>query len=1276
MNPSVPASAFEGTSRFEVRSVLGQGAHGVVYRAFDRETRREVALKTVGGSDAEHALLLRTEFRALARITHPNLVPLYDLVSVGTTSFLTMELIEGDTVATRIKEDGRLDLPELEPVARGLFDALAALHQEGRLHRDIKPSNIMIRHAPESERGRVQDGAAREARRVVLVDFGLSLELDRLAQSNNAFAGTLLYMAPEQAWGRAISEAADHYAAAAVLWEALLGSPPFEGRGAQLLFEKERAPSPPKDLDVRRLSVATVLSAMMDPTPEKRPTPNDLLDAFRDAGTPPPARKAKSIRRPSGTYARSPFVGRRRELSALTSALEDVQMGRAAFASVEGPSGIGKTELLSRFANAAEKSERAVVLRGRCHPRASVPYAGFDGIIDDLSEWLNTLADRDLARLVPREARALATVFPILGARLKTEPEAGFEDAYALRRRAVDALRELLTRVAQRSDSGKGPDAQARSESDVHTRSGSAERRLVVLWIDDAQWGSADAGQLIADIFRHPTPPVLLVLSYRSEDRGASSMLRTIEDRADLLRDSAFRLTLSPMGSEESRELAMLYLHDDEADVRPPLDLASTIARSAGGHPMYLRELAQATRARMLREEPHEAPDHERTSDLRSLLVERISRLDATEKDLLTLAAVAGKPLARRLLLSAIPGGERGRPLVFRLAHERLLRETWAGAEPAVEPYHGFVREAVLESINDDERRARHRVIADVLLREPEPDTDALVDHFVGAGELGQAGMFAEIAARRAEEALAFDRATDLFRLAIEHGTSAGLSSTRRHDLRARLGSVLANAGRSSESADAYASAAAEARASGDSAIAKVYERIAAEHALRGGDFEIGVHRLRSVLANAGVPYPTSALSAFATFVHQRARLAVRGLDYVPAPGAHPSAHILEQADACWTAGLGLTWIDRTRVAAYQARYMRLALESGDPRRVGLALSTEASQLACIGGNERTARAREILSRAKSMTDKLTDPVVHAFVRLMDASISFYASHWRPVIDLCESAEEILREAKIRSEWERLTSQTLSLAALAYAGEIATLRERQASLIAEAVERGNRLAFACLASGPANIGFLLGDDPDLARRRADEALAPWKDESFQLAHYFHLVARCQIDLYEGRPERTLQRLEEEWRRVQLSMSLQIQNFRVTLRHLRARALLATAVVSPSKRKRTALIDQAQTLTKRIEGEDVAWAKPLALALKAGAHATRGDAPRAAELLVDAAAEYRRIDMRLHSSACDLQRGRLLGGDSGRELLEAAESWMRSERVVSPARVAAMLIPID
>jgi hypothetical protein len=323
-------------------------------------------------------------------------------------------------------------------------------------------------------------------------------------------------------------------------------------------------------------------------------------------------------------------------------------------------------------------------------------------------------------------------------------------------------------------------------------------------------------------------------------------------------------------------------------------------------------------------------------------------------------------------------------------------------------------------------------------------------------------------------------------------------------------------------------------------------------------------------------------------------------------------------------------------------------------------------------------RAREAIAIALDMAERSGDRAVQAFASLMAASIEFYASRWRKTVELCARAEEIVRSGQSRSEWDLMTSHTLSLAALAYAGELRALRTRQHELVTEARRRGNALSAQCLSSGPANIGWLVADDADEAERRANEALAPWKRNAFQLAHYFHLVATVQIALYRGDARGAWRRLSREWPKIVASMNLQVQNFRVTLRHLRARCAIALAAESGGGRlgrtERARLVRLARREAGRLAREDVAWCAPLAASLEAGVAALSGDSARASLRLEAAARGYRGLDMQLHAAAADYLRGSLLGGETGRALLRRAEAWMIGEDVVRPERIAAMIIP--
>jgi serine/threonine protein kinase len=192
--------------RFELRGELGAGGMGVVYEAFDAELQRTVALKVLAASDADRAKLLR-EARAMARLSHPNVITIFDVGTDAGRDFIAMERIDGGTLGTWLA-----GARGWRAIVRAFIDAgrgLAAAHDAGLVHRDFKPSNVLR-----------TDGG-----RIVVTDFGLARGLD---EDRGGVAGTPGYMAPEQWRGEAASPASDQFAYCVALWEALAGSPPFD----------------------------------------------------------------------------------------------------------------------------------------------------------------------------------------------------------------------------------------------------------------------------------------------------------------------------------------------------------------------------------------------------------------------------------------------------------------------------------------------------------------------------------------------------------------------------------------------------------------------------------------------------------------------------------------------------------------------------------------------------------------------------------------------------------------------------------------------------------------------------------------------------------------------------------------------------------------------------------------------------------------------------------------------------------------------------------------
>jgi hypothetical protein len=231
-----PAGQPSQVGRYEVRARLGAGAFGTVYRAYDPQLDREVALKVPlpGMMNSPKAVerFLR-EARAAARLRHPCIVPLFDAGRDGDTLYLASAFIEGQPLSQAIG-DGQLDFRAAAQIVRGLAEALAYAHRLGIVHRDVKPANVML-----DDKGTPH-----------LMDFGLAHRQDdsaRLTQDGALF-GTPAYMAPEMAGGQKGEPlpASDQYSLGVVLYELLCGKTPFSGPPQIVLYNVMHTdPQPP-----------------------------------------------------------------------------------------------------------------------------------------------------------------------------------------------------------------------------------------------------------------------------------------------------------------------------------------------------------------------------------------------------------------------------------------------------------------------------------------------------------------------------------------------------------------------------------------------------------------------------------------------------------------------------------------------------------------------------------------------------------------------------------------------------------------------------------------------------------------------------------------------------------------------------------------------------------------------------------------------------------------------------------------------------------------------
>ncbi len=304
--PTETLAAGESIGRYRIRERIGEGGMGVVYAAEDRELGRVVAIKLLHsryGAEAEsHQRRLLREAQALAKVSHRNLVMVFDVGSHRGRVWLAMEYVAGDTLEEWLARERRT-WAEIVGVMAEAGRGLAAVHAAGLVHRDFKPGNVVVR----------KDGT------VQVLDFGLAVrigdeedrkeqqtiaapDLDALAANlttTGAFMGTPAYMAPEQFMMRPTDGRADQFALCVALYEALYGHRPFKGRDIAELMSRtlEGLPGLPPEMPGLPLSVRQVIARGLAKNPDDRYPNMEALVAALEATRSPERESSGGWRR-------------------------------------------------------------------------------------------------------------------------------------------------------------------------------------------------------------------------------------------------------------------------------------------------------------------------------------------------------------------------------------------------------------------------------------------------------------------------------------------------------------------------------------------------------------------------------------------------------------------------------------------------------------------------------------------------------------------------------------------------------------------------------------------------------------------------------------------------------------------------------------------------------------------------------------------------------------------------------------------------------------------
>ncbi len=1228
---------------------------GEVYEALDRERNQRVALKTLRRLDAGLLYRLKTEFRSLQRMHHPNLISLGELIEADGQWFFTMELIDGVDLVRWVREPDRskrsegqptfadiprarkdaaeaqtmevtVSSPALAALARprpapadarqpsgefdearlrtalaGMVEGLSSLHRAGLIHRDVKPSNVMV-----TDEGRV-----------VLLDFGLVQDTGSgLTEPDYHLLGTPAYMAPEQAVSGGVSAASDWYSLGVTLYQALTGVLPFRGGALEMLHAKQTmVPAPPSSLvDEVPRDLDHLCMELLAREPGGRPSGEDLRKRLCGDSEQLAAVDASS----------SVFVGREDELVELDAAYQRVRDGVPVALYVQGPSGVGKSALLEEFLSRLRRRDRsAVILTGRCYERETVPFKAMDAVIDSLSRWLRRLPNAEALALLPPQMPALARIFPVLGeveaVASSLASRGGKSEPQDLRGHAFAALKELFSRIADR-----GP---------------------LVLHIDDLQWGDADSAALISELLRPPrAPAILLIGAFRSDETPGpvvGELTRRLAANPARNRLEVRELLIHPLPPEDARRLALALADDpDDSDLEARADAA---VRESAGNPFFLGEMMRAAGA------------HGGVLDLDDVIRRRMRELPDDARALLEVVAVVGRPIQRGLALRAANLSFGGDGALSLLRAQNFIRTYGSGVRDLVEFFHDRIRETVVADVEPARLHEIHQRIAAVLESSDWISAEmlALAIEFAVGPDRERAHAYALDAARRAERALAFARAARFYELAIDLGPDSG-----DRELRRRQADVLALAGFAAEAAERYARAAEGAGE--DEALELM--RLSADNLLRAGHIEAGLATLAEVSAKLGIPLGRTRRRAVWSVVVKRARLATRGLRYTARPESELPAHDLARLDALFGAATTLGMIDHLRGAAMQIEHLLRALRMGDERRVCRALETEAVFLVVQSG--RPARRADELSRDLVIqAERIGDPYLIAGAHLSRGIVGFFSSRYRLSHRSLREAERIFSEEVVGAWWERNTARYWLYMSQISMGDFTGVASTVERAIEEAEQRNDLYSRSLFLAHPTAWYLLREDRPEDAERALEDALRGWPERPYYQAHYVVETTRAMLDSYCGRYDDAWAHLERAQHIARPLMIRRMPYVMGELHKLVGRVAISRGDAGEARRRARALNKVDSPIGRGLSG-----------LLSAPAAYLDGD-DRTAERILSETVEHLDQCNAAHLAAAGRYRlGRLRGGIRGQELEQEAVGWMRSQGVTNIERMVGFLTP--